>query len=83
MDKNNQIQRIADLSKSLAESMKQTLLPTQASLEETASKMSRDELMGIYYYGSKRGKILAKTELLKRGQLKESLLDRLIKIFSH
>lgn len=57
------------------------LFPSKPSLEDVVSKMSTDELKGIYLFGSKTGKRLSKEELLKRGVLRK--LNWFTKLFMY
>jgi hypothetical protein len=50
--------------------------PTHEQQMRYLATCSDDEVEGIYRWGSKRGKRLAKIECLKRGIIKKSLFER-------
>lgn len=50
--------------------------PSEEKLQKLYEGLSDREVEGIYRYGSKQGKKLAKVECLKRGIIKKSILKR-------
>lgn len=72
------IQALCESSLRTVEIMKP---PTEEQLSHKLSLMSNGEVYGLYKFGSKKGKRLAKIECLNRGLIKESIFNRLFKRF--
>jgi hypothetical protein len=51
--------------------------PTDEQLMQYLATLSNIEVEGIYHYGSKQGRRLAKIECMNRGIIKESFFKRL------
>lgn len=63
------IQSLCDSSLRMVEIMRP---PTDQQLTEKLSAMSNTEVYGLYKWGSKKGRRLAKIECLKRGLISPS-----------
>lgn len=77
-DINDALLRLADSTLMMAEAMRP---PTDARLSEILSTMDDVEVYGLYKWGSKKGRRLAKIECLNRGLITPSFFKWLLNKF--